>query len=164
MSQSHWAPSHIFQGESVLEMVTSFRSVNPEGKSVQEYQEICRNAIACLRQRTNDYHNRRYVASFGRGASEVFNGGDAYALTLQNKVPYTLRQTILPALKKNHWLFSNALHSFKLAESAPKPWYEAFLDILLEMDDLMEQATMAVIRIWDKHQHRALDSFHSGKH
>jgi len=139
--------------KSVFEMVTTFRSVNPEGKSVQEYQDICRNAIACLRQRTHNHYYRWQVANDGRGDSQGFDGGDAYALTLRNKVPYTLRQTILPALKKNHWLFANALHSFKLAESAPKPWYEAFLDILVEMDDLAEQADIAVISIWDKHQH-----------
>ncbi|KAA1111958.1 hypothetical protein PGT21_017292 [Puccinia graminis f. sp. tritici] len=128
--------------ESVAEIVKSFKSINPDGKSEQEYQARLGTSRILLYVETIREVIRHFKARVR---------GHASRKNLDHRIKYVaperLGQNILPALKRRLWLFSLALNTSNSPKDT-KPWYSGILDHLADIDDLLEDTDTYIISIW----------------
>ncbi|KAA1065893.1 hypothetical protein PGT21_014441 [Puccinia graminis f. sp. tritici] len=127
--------------EPVAGTIASFRSSNPNGKSEQEYQGIFRQAIRQLYNRATTHKKRTFVnrtlSTPHMVPREQISGRDT---------ANQLGQTILPALKEKLRSLPIAMDPSDV-KSGSSSWFEAILDILIEIDELLEQIDASIILI-----------------
>ncbi|OAV93877.1 hypothetical protein PTTG_27194 [Puccinia triticina 1-1 BBBD Race 1] len=115
----------------VAAMIRSFRSINPDGKAENDYQELFKQASNNLERRVRSHRPRK-----------LFDCDNLY------DPPNRLEHTILPALKGKLRSLSLALNESDLQSSQSKSWYDRVFDHLIEIEDLLEQTDISVISTW----------------
>ncbi|KNE91299.1 hypothetical protein PSTG_15281 [Puccinia striiformis f. sp. tritici PST-78] len=124
--------------ESVRDMVEAFWSINSDGKSESEYQAILEKVARHLNVRMHQHQAPpfAYLSAFKDDQSEF-----------QNDTLDYLAKTTLPDLK-------DVLSALLLAmdpsnsERGTKTRYEAILDSLIDLDDLLNELDDLIRKIW----------------
>ncbi|PLW14743.1 hypothetical protein PCANC_15701 [Puccinia coronata f. sp. avenae] len=122
----------------VAATVATFRSINQDGKSEEEYQAIFKQVIRQLHDRVTTYEERIMDAPICRGPKSSVEG---------KEVEERLGLTILPALKEKikDW---PAIINPSNVKNNPRSWFERALDQLVGIDQLVEDIESCVLTIW----------------
>ncbi|KAA1067450.1 hypothetical protein PGT21_005777 [Puccinia graminis f. sp. tritici] len=130
--------------EPVAATIAAFRSIVLNKKSETEYQEIFRKAIRQMFIRALT-HKKRTLNSptlstpISAPPNEISMTGAGIARNLA--------RVILPALKEKIRLLPAAMNPF-LMKSGSSRWFEAILDNLVAIDQLLEEIDSSIIMIW----------------
>ncbi|PLW06927.1 hypothetical protein PCANC_25551 [Puccinia coronata f. sp. avenae] len=130
----------------VAETIASFRAVNPDGKSEDEYHVIFTQVIAELVHRVRTRQERVFVTSHNMHiplrapASDVSSNSG-------NEVAKRLGRAILPAFKEKLRHLPLVMNPSN-GKNDTRSWYEEILDQLIDIDETLEEIESSLILIW----------------